>query len=352
MSQALPKLFTQAPATVMQPAWFAAPALAALYPYVLIAYHTASAAIVDGAGWEAWVAAGTLLIFANLMPFLMLALAIHMGREARPSVAHLLARRVALVAVAVPPIFTLAGVLGLMIGHRTWDMPFMLLLWAALSLAIALAPRTAAPARPAVAGNGRWRAAHGGVAALVVLYLCFHLSNHMVGWIGPEAHAAVMKVLRVVYRSPIVEPLLVGAFGFLILSGALMAWRLTGRQTDAIRTFQIAGGVFLLFAVISHLNAVLYLARVVLHIESDWGFGVDAPTGLLKDGWNIRLLPYYLLAVFFAIAHAFCGLRIVMLAHGSARRTAGRVLAGGVVFAALVAILIMMAMCGLRIYAT
>ena len=75
------------------------------------------------------------------------------------------------------------------------------------------------------------------------------------------------------------------------------------------------------------------------------------PGGLLvRDPWNIRLLPYYLGGVFFVVAHAFCGLRIVMLAHHAPRASADRVLVGGTVFAALLATTIILAMCGLRLH--
>jgi hypothetical protein len=321
-----------------------------IYPFTLQAFHSASRIIVNSGTWEAWLAAATLLLTAIAIPFLSLACAVWLGREAHPSAAHKLARRIALLAVAVPPIFTLTGVIFMLLGHPEWDVPVLASLWIVMAILIAMAPRAPAHSASVNAGIGHWRTAHGIAAALAVLFLTFHFSNHMVGWIGAEAHAAVMKVLRTVYRSSFGEPILIGAFGFLIFSGALMAWRLTGRQTDGIRTFQIAGGVFLVFAITSHVNAVLYLARVVLGIDSDWGFGVGAPTGLLKDAWNIRLLPYYLLAVFFVISHGFCGLRPILLAHHVERRYADRVLVAGIVFAAMVAILIMMAMCGLRIH--
>lgn len=119
---------------------------------------------------------------------------------------------------------------------------------------------------------------------------------------------------------------------------------------DAARTFQVAGGVFLVWAVISHVNAVLYLARVHFGIDTDWGFAVGAPVGMLLDPWSLRLLPYYLGAVFFVVAHAFCGLRIVMLAHHAPRASADRVLVGGTLFAALLATIIILAMCGLRLH--
>jgi predicted membrane protein len=182
-----------------------------------------------------------------------------------------------------------------------------------------------------------------------VVYLCFHFSNHLVALIGPEAHLTVMKALRVVYRSQIVEPLLALTFVFLIVSGACMAWKLTDRPASTLRTFQIAGGVFLIFAIASHMNAVLYLARVYFKIESDWGFAIGAPDGLIRNAWNIRLLPYYLLAVFFVISHAFCGLRGVMVAHSLGERLTTRVFVSGIVLAAFVAVTIILAMTGMRV---
>jgi hypothetical protein len=339
-----------APAVASQPRWFLAPAAAMLYPLTLMAFHEASSAITQGAGPLAWLTAALMLLLAFAVPVLALLQAIHLGRIAAPSRAELLARRVAFFAVATPPLFTLTGVIFLLIGKPTWDAGFLALLWAALILLIAMADRT--PVTQVHAANpshANWRTSHGIAAVLAVLFLCFHFSNHLLGLIGVDTHMAVMKVLRVVYRSPVIEPLLLASFAFLIVTGARMAWRLTGRQTDAIRTFQIAGGVFLIFSTISHVNAVLYLARVHFGIDTDWGFAIGAPTGMLKDAWNIRLLPYYLLAVFFVIAHAFCGLRGVMLAHRMGSQLANRVLAAGTVLAALVACAIILAMCGLRV---
>ena len=35
-------------------------------------------------------------------------------------------------------------------------------------------------------------------AAVLTLYVLFHLTNHLFGLIGPDAHAAVMKIGRVI----------------------------------------------------------------------------------------------------------------------------------------------------------
>lgn len=335
--------------TTLQPLWFAAPLAAAVYPWLLALFHGAAKAIERGDGAFAWLGAGLALAAALTMPAIAFGAALRLGRIAEPSPAELAARRTALLAVAVPPMFTLTGVGALLLGHPDWDVGFLLPVWTGLALRIATAGR--APQRQAVQGTiGNWRRAHGYGAVLVLLFLGFHFSNHLVALIGPEAHMAVMKVLRVVYRSPFVEPVLIGAFAFMIGTGLRLAWRWSARPMDAARTLQVAGGVFLMWAVISHVNAVLYLARVHVGIDTDWGFAVGAPAGMLLDPWNIRLLPYYLGAVFFVVAHAFCGLRIVMLAHHAPRASADRVLMAGVAFAALLATTIILAMCGLRLH--
>lgn len=109
---------------------------------------------------------------------------------------------------------------------------------------------------------------------------------------------------------------------------------------------QIATGVYLLFFLVSHSSAVFVLARTYLGIETDWGFATGAPTGLIFDAWNIRLVP---LGAFCAIAHPFFGARIVMLSHGIRRDTADSIAKLGTAVAGLVASLIILGMCGLRL---
>src|SRR5206468_2580220 len=70
------------------------------------------------------------------------------------------------------------------------------------------------PVVAAVPAVGGWRVVHGVTAAVLSLYVVFHLTNHLFGLIGPDAHAAVMKIGRVVYRSAVGEPLLVAAMLF------------------------------------------------------------------------------------------------------------------------------------------
>ena len=70
---------------------------------------------------------------------------------------------------------------------------------------------------------------------------------------------------------------------------------------------------------------------------------------MVKDAWNIRLVPRYGLGVFFVLSHLASGARVIMLSHGVARRYADRFLVGGATTAGFVALAIMFAMCGARL---
>ena len=55
--------------------------------------------------------------------------------------------------------------------------------------------------------------------------------------------------------------------------------------------------------VLGHMDSVFIFARTYLGIDTGWGFATGAPTGLVKDPWNIRLVPHYWLGAFFVLAH-------------------------------------------------
>src|SRR5215831_9318480 len=87
---------------------------------------------------------------------------------------------------------------------------------------------------------------------------------------GAETYDAVMKVFRHVYRTDILQPLVVALFLFQIGTGLFFAWRLTAAPTDRFRTFQIASGVYLAFYVLGHMDSVFVFARTYLGIDTGW----------------------------------------------------------------------------------
>jgi len=320
-----------------------APAAAALcYPFLLRAFH---ALVGPGAATPspfAILGAVLVLAVAFVVPFLGLALA---GRPAAAPGA----RRLAYVSVAAPTLYVFLGVVQALVHSPIPDEIVWGVIWLAVAIWSQLAPRSVLAAAPAVA---RWRVIHGLTAAVLALYVLFHITNHLFGLVGPDAHAAVMKIGRRVYRSGVGEPLLVAAMLFQIGTGLYLAWRWSAAPQGFHRTYQVASGAYLSLFILGHMNSVFVYARGFLRIPTDWNFAIGAPTGLIHDAWNIRLLPHYALGVFFVLSHIASGLRVLLITHGVARRPVDRFWSVGVALSAIVAAAIIAGMCGVRIGAS
>jgi hypothetical protein len=158
-----------------------------------------------------------------------------------------------------------------------------------------------------------------------------------------------MKIGRRVYRSSAGEPLLVAAMIFQVCTGLYLAWRWSAAPQGFHRTYQVGSGAYLSLYILGHMNSVFIYARSFLGIPTGWNFAIGAPTGLIHDAWNIRLLPHYALGVFFVLSHIASGLRVVLIAHGVAQRPADRLWGAAVALSAVVAAAIIAGMCGVRI---
>lgn len=317
-----------------------APAAAAVcYPFLLRAFH--AVVRVQGARPSPLAIAGATLILgvALVLPFLALALACR--PDAGPGT-----RRLAYAGVAAPTLFVFVGVVQALMHSPLPDE----LVWCALWLSIAIWAQTA-DSRAAATGSTVWRfrIVHGITAAVLCLFVAFHLANHLFGLIGAEAHASVMKIGRVVYRSELGEPLLVAAMLFQVGTGVFLAWHWSAAPQGFHRTFQVASGAYLSLYILGHMNSVFIYARSFLGIPTDWNFAIGAPTGLIHDAWNIRLLPHYALGVFFVLSHLASGLRMVLIAHGVDRLAADRLWGAGVAICAFISAAIITGMCGVRI---
>ena len=317
-----------------------APAAAAIcYPVLLRAFHAFVGTQAATHSPLAIVGATFILAAAFVVPFLALALACR--PDADPG-----ARRLAYAGVAAPTLYVFLGVVQALIHSPIPDEIVWWVLWLAIAIWSQTARNPVAATRPTV---GLWRIVHGMTAAVLCLYVAFHLANHLFGLIGPDAHAAVMKIGRVVYRSGVGEPLLVAAMLFQIGTGLFLALCWSAAPQGFHRTFQVASGAYLSLYILGHMNSVFIYARSFLGIPTDWNFAIGAPTGLIHDAWNIRLLPHYALGVFFVLSHIASGLRVVLIAHGMDQGRADRVWGACVAISAIVATAIIVGMCGVRI---
>lgn len=242
----------------------------------------------------------------------------------------------------------LTGVVSSLLHSPIRDLWIWSILWGAFGVAATLA-RGGGRSRPPGVMRGWLRVAHGTLALAILLFVAFHLTNHLSGLFGPVTHARIMEIGRVVYRSSIVEPILIALLLLQVASGVALAWRWSAGPLDAAKVMQVGSGAYLAAFILTHLNSAFVSARWVHKAPTDWAWATGAPDGLLMDAWNIRLLPHYALGVFFVIAHLFCGLRSVLLAHEVRQSTADVVWRAGLLCAGCVSLLITATLCGLRI---
>ena len=325
------------------------PPLAALcYPFLLQLFHVA----VIRPGF-AWRALSTLLLLAAIAaPFTGIFVYRGLISDGNATPAEIRARGLALLSVAAPPLYTALGVLLNIAHHPVSDLVVWVVLWiAAGAVLLWTAPTASVPAQPHIPTlHPRLRYAHGVSAALIVcLFLAMHLINHLSALWSLEAQRFLMSVFRHIYRAGLVEPLLVALMLFQVATGPVLVWQYIGRWIDVRRTLQIASGTYLLFYIPAHMNSVFVYARAIAGIPTDWNFATGAPTGILLDAWNIRLLPHYLLAVFFVVTHLVLGARGIALAHHMSLNTANRLTAAGIVGAAILAVAIVAGMVGIHL---
>lgn len=323
------------------------PALsAALYPWLLDAFHrVVSAGGADALSTGRTTLAGLLLLAAFAVPLCCLLMA---GcPRAGKAQGGTRARRFALLAMTAPTLYVFFGVLTYMAGSSIPDPWLWTPAWLLLGV---LASRSGGPERRFLRRpSARLRVMHGICGAIATLYVLFHLFNHLFGLIGPEAHAQVMAVGRVVYRATLIEPLLVAVMLFQVVSGLRLAWVWSETSADRYRVFQVASGVFMAVFIVGHMNSVFIFARTWLDIPTDWAFASGQPSGLIADAWNIRLLPHYALGVFFVLAHLCSGLRLVLLAHKCSPARANQFWWLGAGISALISAAIVCGLTGLRL---
>jgi hypothetical protein len=260
-----------------------------------------------------------------------------------------LERAILLVMVAVPSLFTLTHTLTRMVGrtrHYEALSAFWIAVWIAVG-AVLYFRKERAPRQSHEIENKWLRVIHG-VAALCLLcaFLIAHLINHDLAVWSVALHDAVMKELRLWYRTEWVELVLLGLFVVMVCTGFPMVARHARQRMDAFRVVQVATGVYVGAFICSHLFATL-MART-RGIETDWFFAAG-PASLLDGSLLSRLIPYYFYGALFLCLHVACGLRVVLLQHGVAEAAGNRVLYGLAGAGLVVTVLLSAALLGFHV---
>jgi succinate dehydrogenase/fumarate reductase cytochrome b subunit len=134
---------------------------------------------------------------------------------------------------------------------------------------------------------------------LIAVFVALHLLNHAGSLFGAAAHIELMDSLRVFYRSPIAETLLLGAVLVQIVSGLKLFWQTRQTAMTDFDTLHRWTGLYLAIFFVIHLSAVLS-GRYILHLDTNFYFGV---AGLNTFPLNLFFVPYYGLAILSVFGH-------------------------------------------------
>jgi len=327
-----------------------APALyALLYPIFVDGFHLAVGASGSPLSPGGAILASAMLLLMFTVPAFGFLHILAIPRNTRtPPWAETRARRLSYATIAAPTLYCFLGVWQILLSSPLPDEGAWIAIWSIAIIYVLAAPAKANPAEWS-SPSPTLRVIHGVTALALVLFVVFHLTNHLFAWGGEASHRAVMDLGRTVYRSRLGEPLLVAAMLFQTVTGLILAWRWSARRLDFYKTFQVASGFFLSVYIIGHMNSVFTYARWFLGVPTGWDFATGAPEGLIHDPWSARLIPHYALAIFLIVGHLFAGLRVVMIAHGATDTSTNRVWLSGLLLGGALSLAIMLAMCGMRI---
>ena len=159
------------------------------------------------------------------------------------------------------------------------------------------ADKTVAAARPA---RFRLQIFHYWSGLLLAVFILVHLANHLVALGGAAAHQATMATLRVVYRHPAVEALLLLAVAGQGFTGLRLYWlRRRHPHGSVAERVQLWSGLYLAFFLLVHTGAVL-TGRAWLGLDTNLYF---AAAGINTWPFSLFFVPYYFLAVVAVFLH-------------------------------------------------
>jgi hypothetical protein len=243
--------------------------------------------------------------------------ALALGRVGGPSAPRLVAH----LAFATPTLLVAFGnVVGLFHARGALAIAWPLF-WVAVMTVAWLAQETTLPAP--IVSSRRLAVAHGvSAVAILILFIIPHLGNHLTGIVSGSDHIGVMKLVRLVYRNSVIEPLLLTLIGFQIMSGFVLVRRRLSRANDVFGTLQTMTGIYVGCYFLGHMTAV-FSARGA-GTDTNWNWLTDNDQGLLAHLSGFSLVGHYWVGPIAIITHVACGLRMVMLEHGISDRAATR----------------------------
>jgi succinate dehydrogenase/fumarate reductase cytochrome b subunit len=174
------------------------------------------------------------------------------------------------------------------------------------------------------------RSIHRASGTLLLAFVSVHVVNHLAALHGVGAHQAFMSAARIVYRAPVIEPLLLAAVAVQVATGVRQLQARWGSRRGFWPRLQAISGGYLLFFLTLHPIAVLAVRW--LNLDSDF---YAAAAVLTIPPLPLFYAPYYALGVSAAFAHIACAMHFAGMRQGvDLDRACACLLVAGVVLAA------------------
>lgn len=140
------------------------------------------------------------------------------------------------------------------------------------------------------------------------IFIGLHLINHLSVLFGADVHLKIMEILRLFYRNPVVETLILASALMQIWSGISLVAKKQKEERSGWNHLHILSGFYLSFFLFVHIGAVLGFR---------YGGGIDTNLYFGAMGYNVSpatyfFIPYYSLSVIALFMHIACIHRIKM----------------------------------------
>ncbi len=134
---------------------------------------------------------------------------------------------------------------------------------------------------------------------IISVFVSIHLFNHFLSIQSIELHLSTMEKLRLIYRNPIIESLLLLIILSQVISGVKLFISKRRIATSFFDHLQLYSGLYLAFFFVIHIGAVV-MGRYVLDLDTNFYFGA---AGLNLFPVNLFFIPYYSLAIVSFFGH-------------------------------------------------
>ncbi|RXK12760.1 hypothetical protein CP965_09300 [Halarcobacter mediterraneus] len=132
---------------------------------------------------------------------------------------------------------------------------------------------------------------------LIVVFIFFHLLNHLFLMISINEHINFMETIRLVYRNVFIEIILILSFLFQLFITIKKLWNERQLKKTIIEKFVFFSKIYIVYFLINHIFAIL-IGRIIFKLDTNIYFALS--------GVQIKPFSYYfIIYYFFAIISLF-----------------------------------------------